>query len=109
MHGDECVLILCTVPDRDLGATIARALVDEALAACVNRLPGVVSTYRWQGERVEDAEELLLVKTTAVRFEDVRARIRALHRYDSPEIVALPIATGDHDYLQWLRASVQPR
>jgi periplasmic divalent cation tolerance protein len=108
MHSDGCLLVLCTVPDRGLGETIAAALVGEGLAACVNRLPGVTSTYRWQGEVISDSEELLLIKTTGARFEVLRQRIRALHRYDVPEIIALPVAAGDADYLNWLRDSVQP-
>lgn len=109
MHSDGALLVLCTVPDRGLGETIAAALVGEGLAACVNRVPGISSTYRWQGEVVHDAEELLLIKTTGARFEVLRQRIRALHRYETPEIIAVAIAAGDADYLNWLRDSIQPR
>lgn len=109
MHSDGTLLVLCTVPDRGLGESIAAALVDEGLAACVNRVPGISSTYRWQGELVHDAEELLLIKTTGALFEVLRQRIRALHRYETPEIIALSITAGDADYLTWLRNALQPR
>lgn len=102
----DAIVVLCTVPDAALGATIAEALVGEGLAACVNRVPGVVSTYRWQGELCRDEEQLLLIKTRAALFEALRQRIRALHRYETPEIVALPIAAGDGDYLNWIAHGV---
>ena len=105
----DAIVVLCTVPDAGLGATIADALVGEGLAACVNRIPGVVSTYRWQGELCRDEEQLLLIKTRAASFEALRDRIRALHRYATPEIIALPVAAGDADYLNWIAASLRAR
>ena len=104
----EALLVLCTVPDEALADTIARALVEERLAACVNRIPGVVSTYRWQGAVQADAELLLLVKTTAARFEAVRDRIVALHRYELPEVVAVTIASGLDRYLGWIASETTP-
>ena len=104
----EALLVLCTGPDEALADTIARALVEERLAACVNRLPGVVSTYRWQGAVQTDAELLLLVKTTAARFEAVRDRIVALHRYELPEVVAVTIASGLDRYLGWIASETTP-
>ena len=109
MQADDALLVLCTVPDSALGDTIADALVGDGLAACVNRLPGITSTYRWQGEVQRDVEELLLIKTTAAAFEALRRRIRTLHRYETPEVIAVPIALGDQDYLHWLRGSVETR
>ena len=96
------IVILCTVPDQESGEKIAEALVEERLAACVNLLPGVVSTYRWEGAVKQDQELLLLIKTSGARFEAVRARIQALHPYDTPEVIALPISEGDPKYLSWL-------
>jgi periplasmic divalent cation tolerance protein len=104
----EALLVLCTVPDEALADTIARALVEERLAACVNRIPGVVSTYRWQGAVQADAELLLLVKTTATRFEAVRDRIVALHRYELPEVVAVTIDSGLDRYLGWIASETTP-
>jgi periplasmic divalent cation tolerance protein len=101
------ILILCTVPDRGSGEAIARALVEERLAACVNLVPGLSSTYRWQG-KVEQAEEFqLIIKTSGARFEAVRDRIKSLHSYDLPEIIAVPISKGETAYLNWLTESTQ--
>jgi periplasmic divalent cation tolerance protein len=96
------IVTLCTVPDRESGERIAQALVHERLAACVNLVPGLSSTYRWQG-KVEKANEcLLIIKTTAGKFEAVKDRIKSLHSYDLPEIIAVPISAGDDGYLKWL-------
>jgi periplasmic divalent cation tolerance protein len=96
------LLCLSTCPNADVAARIARALVEEQLAACVNRLPGVNSTYRWQGEIHEDAEVLLVIKTTPERFDALRDRLAELHPYEVPELVALEIADGLPAYLAWL-------
>ena len=82
-------------------------LVDERLAACVNLLPGLTSIYRWQGAVRRQPECLLLIKTTAARFQALNARIRSLHPYTVPEIIALPIRDGDPDYLHWLNENTQ--
>ena len=104
----DVVLAVSTAPDADTAERIARVLVEERLAACVNVLPGVASLYRWEGEVREDAESALILKTTASRFEGLRARIRALHSYDLPAILALPAATGDADFLAWVREQAGP-
>jgi periplasmic divalent cation tolerance protein len=104
----DAMLILCTGPDADSAARIADALVEERLAACVNRLPGVTSVYRWQDAVHEDAEILLLVKSTAARLDALKARLLELHPYDVPEILAIDIADGHGVYLDWLRAAVAP-
>lgn len=103
---DDVLLCFCTCPDAASARTLAEALVGESLAACVNRLPGVESTYRWQGEVTTGSEELLLIKTTAPRFEALRARLLALHPYELPELVAVPIERGHAPYLDWVRAGV---
>jgi periplasmic divalent cation tolerance protein len=99
----ETQRILCTCPDADSAARIARALGEERLAACVNRVPGLASVYRWQGEIHEDSEVLLLIKTRGELFESLRARLVALHPHDVPEVIALDIAAGHAPYLEWLR------
>lgn len=96
------LLCFSTCPDTETAAKIARLLVEEWLAACVNSLPGVLSTYRWQGEIHEDAEVLLLIKTTRERFDALRDRLVELHPYEVPELVALEIAEGTPAYLDWL-------
>ncbi|HZX80018.1 MAG TPA: divalent-cation tolerance protein CutA [Lysobacter sp.] len=98
------VVIHCTCPDVASAARIADALVDARLAACVQQLPGLRSTYRWQG-RIEHADEiLLLVKTAAERVPAVFERIRALHPHDVPELLALDVRDGTPDYLDWVIA-----
>lgn len=99
------IVILCTVPDRVSGETLAKCLVEEHYAACVNLVPGLVSTYRWKGELDHSEEHLLLIKTTADRFEDVKRYIEANHPYELPEIIALPIVAGSAEYLKWITES----
>src|SRR6185437_1773372 len=96
------LVALSTCPDAETAAKIARVLVEERLAACVNRLPGVLSTYRWQDKIHEDAEVLLVIKTTRERFDALRGRLVELHPYEVPELVALEIAEGLPAYLDWL-------
>ena len=104
------LLCFSTCPDAETAALIARTLVEERLAACVNRLTGVQSIYRWQGEIHEDAEVLLLIKTTHERFESLRARLVELHPYEVPELVAFGITNGLPSYLDWLaRETANPR
>jgi len=99
-------IVLCTVPDQETAEMIASALVSERLAACVNILPGVTSLYRWQGS-VEQSEELLLiVKTRQAVWPMLEAQIQALHPYELPEIIAVPIKTGEAEYIQWLENSI---
>jgi len=99
-------IVLCTTPDREAAELIANTLVAEKLAACVNILPGVTSVYRWQGA-IEQSEELLLViKTSQTVWPMLEAQIQALHPYELPEIVAVPIKTGEAEYIQWLENSI---
>jgi periplasmic divalent cation tolerance protein len=94
--------VLMTAPTAEIAADIARAVVGEGLAACVNIVPGVRSIYRWQGEVCDDAEVLCVIKTRADRFEALRARVVALHPYEVPEIVAVPLEAGHAPYLAWI-------
>ena len=102
---EELILCFCTVPDGATGRRIAHHLVESGLAACVNRIPGVVSVYRWEQEVQEDDEELLIVKTRTGRLEDLVAAVRQIHPYELPEVVAVPVTGGLEDYLDWLRVS----
>lgn len=95
-------IVLTTCPDAEAAERIARALVEEKLTACANILPPMRSVYRWKGKIEEASEQLLVVKIAVVRFPAVMDRIRALHPYELPEIVALPITDGLPDYLTWL-------
>jgi periplasmic divalent cation tolerance protein len=99
----ETLVVLCTLPDREPAARLAQTLVEERLAACVNLVPGLTSWYRWQGSVQQDAEVLLLIKTTQAVYTRLEQRIRALHPYELPEIIAVPIQTGQADYLKWIQ------
>jgi periplasmic divalent cation tolerance protein len=98
----ETVMVFCTCPDEATARRIAEALVSERLAACVNRLPGIRSTYRWEGRVQDEPEVLLLIKTGADRYPDLELRLKALHPYEVPEIIAVPVAAGSASYLAWI-------
>jgi periplasmic divalent cation tolerance protein len=98
----DFVIVLVTVGSAAEGERLAQALVEERLAACVNRLPGIQSVYRWEGKIEQSAEELLVVKTRKAFFPAVERRVRELHSYAVPEIIALPIVAGSEPYLNWL-------
>jgi len=100
------LLIYCTCPDQAMAEGIAEALVADRLAACVNIVPGITSIYRWQGEVQHDSELLLLIKTRGECYPALEARIRELHSYEVPEIIAVPLQRGSESYLAWLDASV---
>ena len=86
---------------------IAEALVDSKLAACVQVLPEMHSIYLWKGEVERAREVLMIAKTTTAKFESVQNQVRAIHSYDTPEIIALPIVAGAEDYLKWLTSSLE--
>jgi periplasmic divalent cation tolerance protein len=101
----ECtdfVVVLVTVPNSEVAGTIARTLVEEKLVACVNVVPAVRSIYAWKGKICDESELLCLLKTRRTLFPAVRERVAALHPYQIPEIVALPVAEGNAPYLAWL-------
>ena len=94
------VCFVTTPPDR--AGPIAQALVERELAACVNVLPGVRSFYRWKGALQRDDERLLVIKTRAELFEELREALVALHPYELPEVVALPVSAGHAPYRDWI-------
>lgn len=98
----DVVLVLTTVPSTELGEMIAKALVEERLAACVNVLPLMTSTYRWKGAVERDVEHQVIIKTTVDRVAAVERRITQLHTYDLPEFVVLAAAGGSAAYLAWV-------
>ena len=98
----DALLCLTTCPDAQTAERMAHTLVEERLAACVNRVPGIASTYRWQGRIQNDAEVMLLIKTTRARFAALRERLLQLSPYDTPELIALDIADGSPAYLAWI-------
>ena len=98
----EFIVVFVTVGSPDEGDRLARALVEEQLAACVNRIKSVQSVYRWQGTVQQSEEELLIIKTKQELFERLKKRVQDLHGYSVPEIIALPILEGSESYLKWL-------
>ncbi|WOO85925.1 Divalent-cation tolerance protein CutA [Vanrija pseudolonga] len=101
----EFITVLIATPPEASDA-LARSLVASRTAACVNRVPGVKSTYRWKGEVIVDDEEVLVVKTTRAAFGELKTLVEKEHPYDVPEIIALPIVDGNKAYLDWLRDNV---
>jgi periplasmic divalent cation tolerance protein len=99
------IVVLITVPNGDVAREIAIALVEERLAACVSEFP-VRSTYRWQGEVLQESEIQLVVKTTIDRFEALETRVKALHPYEVPEVIALRCDRGSEAYLNWITGQV---
>ena len=95
-------VILVTCPDADMAAGLARTLVEEGLAACGNVIPGVRSIYRWEGNICDETEVLLLLKSRLQVYDRLEARIRALHPYATPEILALTPDQGSAPYLAWI-------
>ena len=102
------VVVLSAVGAPPDAERIARALVEERLAACVNVVPGVVSIYRWKGKVEQEAELLLVIKTLAPRVEALKARLLELHPYELPEVVVLPIGGGHAPCLAWIEDQVRP-
>jgi periplasmic divalent cation tolerance protein len=101
------IVVLVTCGSAKEAQRIARALVEQRLAACGNMLEGPVrSIYRWKGKVQSANEYLLVIKTSRKRFAAVRDAVKGLHSYDVPEIIALPIAEGSPDYLKWIAESV---
>lgn len=98
-----------TAPNRDTAEELARALVDERLAACVNIIAGVRSVYRWEGQVHEDDEVLCLAKTRPDLLPALCARVETLHPYDVPEILAFEVAEGSAAYLDWLEAETRAK
>jgi periplasmic divalent cation tolerance protein len=99
-------IVLTTAGSEEEARKIARALVDRRAAACVNIVPQVASIYRWQGNVEEAREWLLIVKTTAAAFGQVRRAIAELHSYDVPECICLTVEGGSPAYLEWIAESV---
>lgn len=99
-------IIFTTVALHETGINIARTLVEERLAACVNLAPAVESIYWWQGKLDHSLEYVLMIKTTAAKVDALRERLLALHPYEVPEFVVLPVESGSEAYLGWIRESI---
>jgi periplasmic divalent cation tolerance protein len=101
----DYLIIYITAPSEEEGAEIAKTLVGEKLAACVNIVKDIRSVYFWEGEVQDEKEVLLVVKTRAGLYEKLEARVKEIHPYTVPEIIALPILRGSKEYLGWLKDS----
>ena len=105
----EKIVVFTTTGSNDQAQEIATVLVEEKLAACVSIIPSILSIYLWKGKICRDAENLLLIKTSSHLFERLRKKLRQIHQYELPEIIALPVKAGDPDYLKWIEGSVLER
>ena len=98
----DLIIVLVTCGSEEEGLKIARALVEERLAACVNLVSPIRSIYRWEGKIWDEKEWLLIIKTQSHRFGELEKKVKSLHSYSVPEIVSLPIVEGSSSYLNWL-------
>lgn len=101
----DAIVVFMTTASREEALQLAEMLVDKGLAACVQILPEMESVYRWQGKVERQPEVLLIAKTLNSKFADLESAVRALHSYENPEIVAIPLTAGSAPYLKWLSAS----
>lgn len=102
MNTKTCQLVLTTCPNRRAASRIARALVEERLAACVNIVPVAQSVYRWRGKVASAREFLLIIKSLKRAYTRLEKRLQALHPYELPEVIAVPITNGSRPYLAWI-------
>ena len=106
----EALVVYITAPSEEEGAKIARTLVEERLAGCVNIVPEIRSIYSWQGKIEDEKEVLLIVKTRLKLFNALKSKVLNMHSYSVPEIIALPIVDGSEEYLKWLKeVTAQPQ
>ena len=106
MTGTDARIVFTTASNIDEARRLGRTLVEERLAACATLIPTVESIYHWQGTVESAAECLLLLKTVAAQLPALEARLLALHNYDTPEFLVLPVEAGSEGYLAWMRASL---
>ena len=103
---EEAIVVFITAGYAGEARTLAETLVEKRLAACVQMLPKIESVFRWQGKVERQGEFLLIAKTTGSQFEKLEREVRALHSYETPEIVALPVSAVSSPYLEWLKMNV---
>jgi periplasmic divalent cation tolerance protein len=99
----EEIVVFITASDEDEAAKIAKTLIESKLAGCVNIIKNIRSIYRWQGKIEDEKEVLMVVKTQKILFDSLMKKVKELHSYTVPEIIALPIIQGSEDYLKWLK------
>lgn len=103
----DIIIVLVTAGSEEEAEKIARVLAEERLVACVNILSPVRSIYRWEGKVQDDREWLLIIKTQQTHFAAVETRVKALHSYQVPEVIALPVVDGSEKYVQWIRTETK--
>ncbi len=109
VRASDVVVVFVTCPTLSTARRLARHLVTRRLAACVNIIPRIESTFFWNGKIERTPETLLVIKTTLARMATLRRTVVELHPYDTPEVLALPVRTGHQPYLRWVLASTSPR
>ena len=105
-EASDAIVVFMTAANFEEASRIAELLIDKNLAACVQILPEMQSVYRWKGEIEKQSEILILAKTVRSKFSELETQVRAVHSYETPEIVATPLTTGSKPYLEWLSANV---
>ncbi len=108
MPGEDAIVVFMTAANGEEATRLADMLIGAHLAACVQILPEMESVYRWEGKIERQSEVLLLAKTTTAKFAELEREVRALHSYETPEIVAVPMVAGSSPYLAWLFDSLNP-
>jgi periplasmic divalent cation tolerance protein len=104
----EKIVVMITAGSEEEGANIAKGLLDERLIACANLIGGIRSLYRWKGEVCDDPEILLLCKTERQHFSRLSEKVKSIHSYEVPEIIALPVIEGWRPYLEWVEQETTP-
>jgi periplasmic divalent cation tolerance protein len=102
---NETLILLCTCPDDAVATDLSHQLVEQGLAACINRFGGLTSVYKWEGQMKEGSEVQLVIKTSEAASERLIDELQRLHPYELPEIIAVPITAGYAPYLEWIRES----
>ena len=106
---ERVAIVLVTAPDRDVAERLVRSLLDERLVACGNIVPGVLSLYCWQGRLEREEEVLIVLKTTAALTAELVRRVPALHPYEIPEVLVVPVSDGYEPYIDWVAAGCGDR
>ena len=105
----EIIIVFVTVPGLREGSRISKAILTSRLAACVNVIPGVQSIYKWKGKIVQEKEAMLVLKTTRPRYRKLEQKIKQLHPYEVPEVIAIPLIFGSPQYIEWVTREVADR
>jgi periplasmic divalent cation tolerance protein len=108
LESPQALVVFVTTAGDEEAERIARALLDRRLIACANVIPHLHSLFRWDNELQQADESLLIMKTTPDTLEELTAVVRSHHSYEVPEVIALPVVGGSHDYLSWITAEVRP-